>query len=272
MNTCILRKTGRSYDTCKGILQNMEMNNVTCVQTCDGSRNADILIRWGCTACHNGQFEINTSEMIHLASDKIAARRKMIEKGIPCPRTFFSKAEALAFNRYPIIGRQRQHSQGRRITISRSANDIMNDRRSAYWSEFIPKDREFRVYTFFGRILAVSEKIPNNPRKIAWNKSLGNGVFKNLKVSELPRSVGLLALKAVHALNVDFSAVDCISKDGQAYVLEFNNSPELSPYRQLLFARAFNWAIRRIEQIGEKPKHFEVPQNEQGKMILLCRN
>lgn len=276
MNVVILRKEGRRrHRTCDGILaelQKLGQQNVRVVRCHCETGRSDIVVRWGCTGQYAATYQINTPEMIRMGSDKIAARQRMIERGISTPRTFFTKEEAMAFNKYPIIGRKRQHREGREMVISRNAVDLMNDRQSEYWSEFIQKDREFRVYVFFGRILAVSEKIPDYPERVAWNKSLGNGAFVSIDRKDLPRSVGLLALQAADALNVDFSAVDIISKENKGYVLEFNNAPECSPYRQLLFARAFNWFIKRVEQTGEKPPHFKVPRTEQDKMILLCKD
>src|SRR4051812_44386381 len=113
MKACILRKAGCSYETCKGILNSFKDADVQLAKSNQKQKvEADILIRWGSTACFPANFVINTPEMIHLASDKIEARRCLIEENIPVPQTFFSKEEALNFEQYPIIGRKRQHSQG----------------------------------------------------------------------------------------------------------------------------------------------------------------
>jgi glutathione synthase/RimK-type ligase-like ATP-grasp enzyme len=278
MQITILRKTGHSLTTCRGIIENIQRDDVKLLKSNERNNGADILIRWGSTAIFPSKIVINTPEMIHLAADKIETRRQLIEKGISVPKTFFQRSKAMQFmnecsrtnKSCIIIGRKRQHSQGRKIVISHNNFELGQDR-SEYWSEFIPKDREFRVYVFFGRILGISEKIPDYPQKIAWNKSLGNGAFINLKLKELPRDVGLLALRAADALKIDMGAMDLISKGNSHYVLECNGTPDLSPYRQFLFGRAFNWLIKKIEQNGEKPEHFKLPRTAQDKMVLLCK-
>jgi glutathione synthase/RimK-type ligase-like ATP-grasp enzyme len=272
METAILRKAGCSYETCNGILKNIQRKNVRIFKSKEKNNGCDVLLRWGSVARFSSRFCINTPEMIHLASDKIRTRQELMDNGIPVPRTFFSLRDALKSNAFPIIGRRRQHAQGRKMVVSYNQNQLVRDKRSEYWSEFIPKDREFRVYVFFGRILGISEKIPNDPLEIAWNHSLGKGAFQNLRFKEIPREIGYLALRAADALDLDFAGIDIISKGNQTFVLETNSSCELSPYRQYLFGRAFDWVIRQIERTGNKPEHFQLPRSAKDKMILLCKN
>src|SRR5438876_9127721 len=104
--------------------------------------------------------------MIHLMNNKVKSRQILIEKNLPVPKTYFSKDEVPRDARFPLIGRRTHHSQGRNIRIIRSARNLRLDNSSSYWSEFIPKDREFRVFVFFGYILGICEKIPNDPKAI----------------------------------------------------------------------------------------------------------
>ncbi len=261
MKTFILRrKSGK--ETCNGIKDIINNDNVKIIRNQDIAKLAsppDILIRWGSTEPCPAKFEINTVEMIQLMNNKINCRRKLIEKEVLVPTTFFSKNEA-AQGKFPLIGRQTFHSQGENIVICNNLAELNADNSSAYWSEVIKKDKEYRVFVFFGKILGVCEKIPKDKNKIAWNNSLGNGIFDTVGWKFFPKNVGLLALKACKELNIDLSAVDIIVKDETPYILELNSAPSCSEYRQKLFAKSISWLIKEIEKTGEKPKHFDYPE------------
>ena len=262
MNICFLRKKG-SRSTCEGIIDRIHRHEVQCVL--NGEFNSkpkpNILIRWNdATTKLDAPIEVNTAQMVCLMNDKVKTRQILIENNISVPKTYFSKDEMLNNQvNFPLIGRKTRHSQGRRMKILRRKRDIVRDRSSTYWSEFIPKDREFRVFVFFGYILGICEKIPNDPKAIAWNNSLGNGIFETMKRENFPLDVSLLALKATHVLGIDFAAVDIMSKEQNNYILELNSGPTCSEHRQFLFARAFKWLIKQIEKSATKPNYFNLP-------------
>jgi len=271
MNILFLRKRG-SKSTCEGIVGRLRKHNVQCVldgqfdeldETCEAP---NVLIRWNDAQTElNAPFEINTADMVRLMNNKIETRRILIENNISVPKTYFSKDEAKneILNgqvNFPLIGRRTHHSQGRHMKIIYSKKDLRRDASSTYWSEYVPKDREFRVFVFFGYILGICEKIPSDPEVIAWNNSVGNGIFETMKRENFPPDVALLALKAVHALNVDFGAVDIMSCGDNHYVLELNSGPTCSEYRQFLFGKAFKWLIKRIENEAGKPNYLSLPE------------
>ena len=49
----------------------------------------------------------------------------------------------------------------------------MNSPSQAYYSEYIPKEKEFRVYIFNKKVIGIAEKIPKNKSDIAWNSHCG---------------------------------------------------------------------------------------------------
>lgn len=259
MKTFLLRKkSGR--ETCDGIVNISADPDFKVIREKDipALKNPEIIFRWGSSAACPAKFEINSAEMLGKMNNKIVARKILAENQVPIPKTFFTKAEA-ANGKFPQIGRKSFHSQGEEMQISHNYGDLNNDNISAYWSEFIPKDREFRVYVFFGRILGMCEKIPKDKNKIAWNNSLDNGVFKTVGWKHFPWNVAGLAIKACNVLNVDFSAVDIITKGNDAYILELNSAPTCSEYRQKLFSKAFAWLKSEIIKNKKVPAHFEYP-------------
>lgn len=231
--------------------------------------STDILIRWGSTVPVESKFEINTIDMIKLMNNKPMSRRILQENGISVPKTYYSRGEIFDSElvNYPLIGREKYHSQGLRMFISNNLLDVDRDHISEYWSEFIPKDTEYRVYVLSGRVLGVSKKIPNNPEEIAWNNSTDNSLFETVKWKYFPIEVCKLALKACEVLKVDFSAVDIMCKGDNNYVLELNTAPSMSEYRANLFARGFKYTIKQIETTGQKPL-FSFPDRVNWKTIL----
>jgi glutathione synthase/RimK-type ligase-like ATP-grasp enzyme len=116
-----------------------------------------------------------------------------------------------------------------------------------YISEYIKKEREFRVHCVQGRVVGVSEKHPPNREAIAWNfhGEDGNGEFINLKWSEWPMAVVNAALEAFKVSKLHFGAADVISVPGRALVLEINSAPSLSPYRASCYGRALSDSITK---------------------------
>ena len=242
-------------------------------------RDFDAVLRWGCTEnFRHAPICINTPEMIHTVNDKPGCRKALIDANIKAPCTWYNKNEmkdAIILGRNNIIGRPKFHAQGRNIVISHTVEELERDATSDYWSEIIEKDREYRVYTFFGRILMVAEKVPTEVgrRRLAWNHAGGGSVFKNVTWSNWPIESCKLALKASNVMGIDFSGVDVMEKEGVPYIIELNSAHSLtSEYRQKTFAKGLNWAIEEIERTNEKPAHFEYPEHIRTykSLILPC--
>ncbi len=227
-------------------------------------QRAEVLFRWGCTSDFPNEVCVNQSEYIHNVNDKIRFRRLCQGGGdISIPKTFYSKSEVREGEgdfTYPLIGRRKYHHQGRQMKVIRNPRDLDNDYSSEYWSEYINKDKEFRYYVFFGRVIAVAEKIPSNPSDIAWNRFQGDNIFHNVRWDSWDLKCGREALKVQQAVELDFGGIDIMLKGRQPYVLEMNSAPTLTTeYRQLVFSKGFNWVIDRVEETGRKPNHYDLP-------------
>lgn len=230
----------------------------------------DFALRWGYTgeAGFDREHTINLSEHIHLVNNKPKCRFELAEAGINVPLTCYDRGAAEDMlrddrrTRRILIGRPSHHAQGRKFVVSETMEQLRRDTTSEYWSEFIDKDHEYRVFTFFGKITMVAEKVPTEVgrRRMAWNH-FGNGAtFKNVSCNQWPIETCKLALKASNAIGIDFAGVDVITKDGIPYILEINSAHSLtSVYRQKTFSKAVKWLINQIEETGSKPAHFEYP-------------
>ena len=219
--------------------------------------------RWGYTgeAGYDRDHTINLSEHIHLVNNKPECRKKLILNGINVPMTFYSK-EDIAIADFPVVGRPSRHAQGRKMVISRNHDELRRDISSTYWSKIIDKDQEFRVFTFFGKITMVAEKVPTEigRRRIAWNHFGGGATFENVTWGNWPIEACKEALKASNVIGIDFAGVDVMMKDGVPYILEINSAHSLtSEYRQKTFSKALKWLINELEVNNAKPAHFEYP-------------
>ena len=267
----ILRHRGLGNGSTIGIKKYLEGNHGRVIDIVRSDRVPDTeyeaVLRWGCTSdFRHAPICINTPEMIHAVNDKPECRKKLIEADIRCPRTFFSKREileAVVFNVAPLIGRQTHHAQGKNMQIINDTTDLNYDTISTYWSEIIEKDREYRIYTFMGKIIMVAEKVPTEVgrERLAWNHFGGGAVFNNVKWSEWPIEACKLGLKASEAIGIDFAGVDVMTKEGVPYILEINSAHSLtSEYRKKTFSKALNWLCKEIETSHEKPAHFPFPE------------
>jgi hypothetical protein len=130
----------------------------------------------------------------------------------------------------PVFGRRLHHSRGTDILVYHGAALA---RRSDYYTQFIPKTKEFRVWVFRDKALATYEKVltyaERNGRrgqsKDVWNWANGYA-YTFISPDTVPDVLKRLATAAVKALDLDFGAVDTLlGEDRKHYVLEVNTAP-----------------------------------------------
>jgi glutathione synthase/RimK-type ligase-like ATP-grasp enzyme len=138
------------------------------------------------------------------------------------------------------------------MNVCETASDVYRacQKYSKYYiSEYIQKDQEFRVFVLSGRVLAVVEKIPLNKNEVSWG-CVEQGRFKYLPWMEWPLYATEKALQATELSGLDFGAVDVLSRSEgtsgakNAYVLEINTAPELTPYYMETFVKGFDYILQ----------------------------
>ena len=219
-------------------------------------RNKDvgILIRYGSAVKTNAEIEINNAKGILLSGNKARARKLFIEKEIPTPKL-------IEPNEYKeditIVGRPEKHSKGQGFYLIHNIDELNNawENGARYFSEYIEKNKEYRVHVAHGKVLLAQEKIPYDERDRIlpiWNWATGRFVFRVIKWSSIPRGLLPLAVRVAETLKLDFAAVDIMEKDGKFYVLESNTAPRLMGYTLEKYMRYFKWLKDNPDS-----RHFE---------------
>lgn len=191
------------------------------------------VINWGCTQCPpvlRGVPVLNRWDAVRIATSKLATFKALAEAGVPHVDFTTSKTEATKWNvRNKVLGRDLDHgSQGRGITVYQPG-ELTNNHK--FYTKYYKKERELRIHVFQGRVIFEQEKLKKNGAENAdkYVRSHDRGwcfAFHHLNDRPVPAAVKDIAIQAVHALGLDFGAVD-VGWNGKsgARVFEVNTAP-----------------------------------------------
>lgn len=189
----------------------------------------DTLIRWGATKLVGKPTKVlNTAKAIGLASNKLEALRTLKDNDIRVPKVFMPSGTI----EFPVLGRKVHHIGGNDIVLCLQKKDIPEAQRlgCTYFTQYIPKTREYRVHVYEGQVIKTSEKKLTDPKlcKDPWIWNYDEGyTYMSVKEKPVP-TVRASAIAAVECLGLTFGAVDVIvGDDNKAYVLEVNTAPGL---------------------------------------------
>jgi len=223
----------------------------------------DYAFRWGCTSKNLGQTKVvNKSSAIDETSDKKGFRVKLAAQGL-APRTWSTLKEYIeGIESYGPVGRVlvrpsfHQRSQGIHDCTKLSEVVVAIEKISGpyYISEYIAKQREFRVFVCSGRIAWMIEKHPQSSEEVSWG-CVSTGDFDYVPWTEWPQEISECALRAMAVSDLDFGAVDIIVKDSEAFALEINTACYLTPYYTKCVAKVFKHVIQNGRD------HFDLPSS-----------
>lgn len=204
---------------------------------------AGTILRWGSRWVGRAEQTLNSRESVMLTRNKKESRRALA--GL-CPKTWFELGDI----KYPCIIRPRVHHAGNHLYVCENKYEA---RRAAhqcgyrwwYASEIVEKTHEYRVIVLQGRVIAMSERFPENPKDIAWNFAQGSS-SKKIPRREWIVPICITAIRAVQRLGLDFGAVDlATTKDGRVVVFEANTAPGIQkPSALIKLAIAFEWVSK----------------------------
>jgi hypothetical protein len=163
----------------------------------------------------------------------------LLRAGVRTPK-FFNRAaipQNFAGWQFPLFGRNLAHREGKDICLALQPEDIPLRFAAGidFFTEFVPRQTEIRVWIYRRRHLASYQKVMRHPQQYRYyGCSYRNGfAFELMNAAAINRDAVDQAAKAVDALGLDFGAVDVmIGKDGNAYVLEINTAPGVEAARQ----------------------------------------
>jgi len=222
------------------------------------SLGAQTIPNWANIARERGVEVINIWNNLELAQNKLTALRILKENGVAVPaftssreeaRSFFTQRRSVVFCRTLL----RAHG-GRGIVIARSPEELVH---APLYTKYFPKEKEFRVHVFKGKVIDIAQKRLVNQERRANIEEARNRFVRNLENGwiyaregvTLNDNVKQACIKACSLLKLDFGAVDCaVDAEGNYVIFEVNTAPGLEGTTLRKYADAIRQYIWEKEQ------------------------
>lgn len=189
---------------------------------------------------------LNKPINVGISSSKGTFRKKLYDNGLTMrTSTSYNEIKDLIQGGGKWLLRENNHFGGKNIYVIETLHDLLNHYEyGMYLSEFIDKEKEFRVFVTQGRVVFVVEKLVEDKTSVAWNVHAG-GRFENVRRGDWNLKVLDYAIKAVLLAGLDYGAVDVMIKGDDVYVLEVNTSPTMQEdYWTSCVAKSFDYIIK----------------------------
>ncbi len=210
-------------------------------------RPRHIVINWGSSrlpeVLRNARV-LNRPSMVQVASSKIQTYRALAQAGVKTLEFTESQAVAADWARnHKVVARDLDHgSQGNGIHVYQRNEQVGQHR---FYTKYYTKAREFRFHVLGGNVIFTQEK-KKRKGAIEYDKyvrSHSRGwcfAFNHLGENPVPQGLDELATSAVHALELDFGAVDLgwNDRDGGT-VIEVNTAPGIEESSLEAYVNAF---------------------------------
>lgn len=251
MTNYIVRCNGVGPKSCPAIA---ELAGMKVVNVSEESLPADaeMIFRWGTiTSLPNGPKVVNKKSALETSGDKRGFRITLSDAGL-APKTFGSLDDLLINSpQWPsgaLLVRPAHHKRSEGMYLCKSPQELLKAIKDIdgryYISEFVNKQKEFRVFVAQNRVVWMIEKHPKSADEISWG-CVEDGNFDYVGWSEWPKKVVKVALESMKLSGLDFGAVDIlVDEDGRALVTEINTAPWLSPYYIKCIAKVFSYIVK----------------------------
>jgi glutathione synthase/RimK-type ligase-like ATP-grasp enzyme len=199
------------------------------------AKSNHLIINWGCSTYPEWDEEdagkvLNTPHSVGVAANKITAFYGM-QDTVEIPMFWTSKESAKRYmeaGRFKVVCRTllSGHS-GAGIVIASTPEELVD---APLYTQFIEKDKEYRVHVFNGKVIDYQQK--KKRRGVECNGDVRNRhtgwVYARIDVT-LPETVETNVIRAVSSLGLDFGAVDlCTDRNGNVFVFEVNTAPGIT--------------------------------------------
>jgi len=211
-----------------------------------GQRLAGTVIRWDSKLPLMADRDLNRADAVKLSRNKRDSR--LMLSGV-CPTTWTSWLRQRKQFTYPCIVRARRHHAAQKFHVCHNLREVEAALKKCgyqkwYISPIVPKDLEYRIFCFQGRVIKVVRRFHNDPNVVAWNIANG-GKSKRLLKESWPIQACQAAILAGVRLKLDWYAADVIVDRNTSipYVLELNTAPGLGEDKTFKrLAKVFVWA------------------------------
>lgn len=218
------------------------------------ARASDTIINWGNSTKITDKLKgtglwLNHPTCIINATDKRKCLGILSEAGVPVPDWTTDRIvaedwvngenldEDIEGTSFDVVVRHRVASfGGNGVEIVDRIPDPTEDDvkvlpQAPLYTKYIPKKHEYRVHVLPNGTSSIRQKRRSSSfddSDVDWRiRTHDNGFIFAREMSYLPEGIGEIGVGAVHALGLDFGAVDIIynEKRNQCYVLEVNTAP-----------------------------------------------
>lgn len=251
MTNYILRCNGVGPKSCPQIAELAGMKVVNISEESLPS-DAEYVFRWGTyTNVQNGPKVVNKRAALLKSGDKRRFRLELSEAGL-APKTFGSLDDLLINSpQWPserLLVRPEHHKRSEGMFLCAGPQDLLKAIKEIdgpyYISEFVNKQKEFRVFVAQNRVVWMIEKHPKSADEVSWG-CVEDGKFDYVGWGDWPSKVVKVALESMKLSGLDFGAVDIIvDEEGRALTTEINTAPWLSPYYIKCIAKVFSYITK----------------------------
>lgn len=226
--TALFLKSGRVSEGLR-TLRTALGNDARIVRNPNKTRRYRLTINWGNSTVALDRC-LNKPEAVACAVDKLRSLIALSEAGVQVPS--FSETYPTDTRDIYLARTELRASGGAGIVVLRPGADVPE---APLYVKYVPKKAEYRVHVFEDEIIFIQQKkrlstaTQTNDQKLIRNHANG-WVFCPVDIDDEDRPGFDCACQAVHALGLDFGAVDIIigRDDNLPYVLEVNTAPGIT--------------------------------------------
>ena len=195
----------------------------------------DFIVNYG-QRFYENRFGIRPHLNANLCTDKLRAFD--ILKGLVNIPEYWTNKSQVPDDAYPILGRRKQHTQGKDIIFIENKEQQHDNRE--FYVKYIPKIGEYRVHVLGDNATAVTKKLKDREDADVKVRSHDNGWKQWEYNGQYKDALSQNAVVAVKGLYMDFGAVDLIMDENhKIWVLEVNSAPGLCDSRLPLYINYF---------------------------------
>ncbi len=218
------------------------------------NRRYTYVIRFGCTARIShmpSERTINRLEAISRNTNKLQSLEIMREAGIQTVPFSINPNDLI----YPVVGRSSNHIGGSDIRLYLQPADLeyMEGSRPSFFTQYIPRQNEWRVHVANHKILCILLKVPQREN---YNQLLcSHSGWRYVEISDVPSDL-MHSLTVIDTIDLDFGAVDVMQgMDNQIYFLEANTAPGFSDE---------NYTVKQYARELATMTEWQIPTAERG--------